>query len=152
MTGPGLRAAGRRAGGESGFTLLEVLVAFVIAALALGMLFEGALTGLRASQVSAQRREALLLARDHLAELGRGEGLTERETGGDDGRGFHWHLSVRPLASAPLSRGAMEDASHTPQMQAKLFAVGITESWGEGEAARQVRLDTQRLSVQPVAP
>ena len=43
---------------QSGFTLLEVMIAFVIAALAIGALFGGTVSGLNATSVAARYDEA----------------------------------------------------------------------------------------------
>ena len=78
--------------GERGFTLLEVLVAFVIAAVALSLLARAAIDGVRAAHLSGQYAEALARARSHL------EGLqmppVPGDFQGDEGVGFHWHLHV----------------------------------------------------------
>src|ERR1700722_17540423 len=94
--------------GERGFTLLEVLIAFIIAALALGVMFEASLGGLRASEAASHYQEALSLARSHLASVST-VGLAGRELFGDFGRGFHWTLLIVPAGPATLPRGPDED-------------------------------------------
>jgi general secretion pathway protein I len=129
---------------ERGFTLLEVLVAFIIAALALGVMFEAVLGGLRATESASHYEEALSLARSHLASVS-GVAIAPRELSGDDGRGFHWALRIKPVGTITLPRGADEDASQGPQAQATLYSVSITESWHGDGGERQVRLDSARL-------
>jgi len=55
------------ASGNDGFTLLEVLVAFVVAALALGVLFDASLSGLRLATSTEHHGQAIARARSHLA-------------------------------------------------------------------------------------
>jgi general secretion pathway protein I len=136
---------GGRSAGESGFTLLEVLIAFIIAALALGVMFEAALGGLRATESASHFQEALSLARSHLASVGN-VGLAGREVSGDDGRGFHWALRIKPVGTVTLPRGPDEDPSQGPQAQATLYSVSITETWQGDGGERQVRLDSARLA------
>jgi general secretion pathway protein I len=130
---------------EHGFTLLEVLVAFVIAALALGVMFEAALGGLRASDTASHYQEALSLARSHLASAS-AAALAGREISGDDGRGFRWTVRIRPVGTVTLPRGADEDPSQGPQAQTTLYAISVTESWRGDGGERQVRLDSARLA------
>jgi general secretion pathway protein I len=140
----GATGAARRR--ERGLTLLEVLIAFAIAALALGVMFEGALGGLRASHVAADYQVATALARSHLAALGNGTGMTAREQEGDEGDGFHYQIKISPAASARLARSELETAQGTPPLVAQLFAVTVIVSWKKDGARREVRLDTQRLA------
>ncbi len=136
---------GGRTTGENGFTLLEVLIAFIIAALALGVMFEAALGGLRATESASHFEEALSLARSHLASVG-STPLAGRELSGDDGRGFHWALRIRPVGTVTLPRDADEDPSQGPQAQATLYAVSVTETWKGDGGERQVHLDSARLA------
>ncbi len=131
---------------ERGLTLLEVVVAFAIAALALGVLFDGALSGLRAARVASDYQMATALARSHLAALGSGAGLTALEQEGEDGDGFHFRIKVAPGATTTLGRSDIELAQGTPPMQATLFAVSVVESWTKDGSPREVRLETQRLA------
>ena len=91
--------------GERGFTLLEVLVAFIIAALALGVMFEAALGGLRSTETASHYQEALSLARSHLASINAAP-LGGRGVSGDDGRGFHWSVRIKPAGTITLPRRA----------------------------------------------
>ena len=135
-----------RSAPENGFTLLEVLVAFVIAALALGVLFGGGVDGLRATGVADRTEQALSRARSHLATVGRGVALRSTTQEGEDGSGFHWSLRIAPTQSAP---------SGTKQGSPRLvlYSVRVTESWSDnnsgGDRTRAVVLRTQRLGSEP---
>jgi general secretion pathway protein I len=129
---------------QRGFTLLEVLIAFVIAALALGVMFDAALGGLRATQTAGHYQEALSLARSHLAGVTTGS-LAGRELSGDDGSGFHWRLRIAPRGTVTLARGPDEDPSQGPVARATLYSVSVTETWQGDGGERRVELDTARL-------
>ena len=132
---------------DAGFTLLEVLVAFVIAALALGVLFEGAVEGLRSTRVSDRTEEALTRARSHLATVGHGVALRPTTQEGEDGTSFHWSLRIVPEQSAAGSGGPQ-----APRLV--LYAVQVTETWPDGssgDGTRAVVLRTERLGTQPAS-
>ena len=118
--------------GERGFTLLEVLVAFVIAALALGVLFRGTIDGLYGAQTAARYEEAVTRAQSHLAALTAGS-LAPGDRQGDDGNGFHWRERITPVeTTAP----------------AALYAVSVAVSWTDG-SRRTVELDSERIGAAP---
>lgn len=128
---------------ERGFLLLEVLIAFIIAILALGVLFRATGDGLRTSQQAQDYEEAVVRARSHLAMATRGGSLMPGTWNGDDGGGYHWRLHVTPLAQTvarPIGG---------PPVPLALYEVSVEVRWGDGEHARTVRLDTERIG-QPV--
>ncbi len=116
----------------AGFTLLEVLVAFIIAALALALLAKGGIDGLRASSLSGQYQEALARAQSHLAAAVNTPQAGDRQ--GDDGDGFHWHVRIVPLAHIVIPTGPVT-----------LLAVSVAISWG-GRPGRSVQLDTEQVA------
>uniref|UniRef100_UPI00054D93B3 PulJ/GspJ family protein n=1 Tax=Komagataeibacter kakiaceti TaxID=943261 RepID=UPI00054D93B3 len=99
---------------DSGFTLLEVLVAFAIAALSLAAMWQSGVDGWRATRMAERSMEALSRARSHLAVVGHGLAIRPLSQGGEDGDGFYWRLRITPTQSI----GRMT-----------LYAVEITESW-----------------------
>jgi general secretion pathway protein I len=126
-----------------GFTLLEVLIAFVIAALALGVMFQAAVGALRASHTAAQYDEAVARARSHLAMATNGGALMPGDWNGDDGGGYHWRLHVAPIASTTAHAAA---GSSVPLV---LYSVSVTVSWPDGDQSREVRLVSEQIG-QPV--
>ena len=60
---------------DAGFTLLEVIVAFAIASLALVGLFQAGSGGVFAVDTAARAEEALQRAQSHLAAVGRDAAL-----------------------------------------------------------------------------
>jgi len=133
---------------ESGFTLIEVLVAFVIAALAMGALYAGTVSGLNATSVAGKYDEAVSLARSHLAALGRGEPIALQERSGAEGEGFTWHLRIRRHDSRVLTLSDQDRANDVKPATAILYDVIVTESWKAGGRERQVTLATRRFDVQ----
>src|ERR1051325_9500292 len=83
----------------AGFTLLEVLIAFIIAALAISEVMQAVGTSLASSRTAAHYQEAVSRARSRLDVAMHGMALAPADTQGDDGGGFHWHLRVTPAAS-----------------------------------------------------
>lgn len=118
---------------SGGFTLLEVLVAFVIAALALSVLYRGATAGLLSARVATQYEEATSRARSRLATIGHGSAIVPGEQSGDDGSGFRWRTRVSVLQSAPRTAGNAPVAT--------LYAVSVSIEWG----SRSFQLDSERL-------
>ncbi len=132
---------------DAGFTLLEVLVAFVIAALAMGALFGGTVSGLDATSVAARYDEAISLARSHLASIGHGAAVAVQETSGAEGEGFTWHLRVREAGSRQLGLSDQDRANDLKPSRAVLYDIVVTESWKAGGRQRQVSLATRRFDV-----
>jgi general secretion pathway protein I len=131
--------------GDRGFTLLEVLVAFIIAALALGELFSVAAADLRSVAVAGRYEEALSRARSHLAATGLGGTLAPGEQQGEDGGGYHWVVRTSQVAVGALpDSGASLPAPQAPRPA--LYVVAASVSWREGGQARSVRLTTERVA------
>ncbi len=129
-----------RAPEGNGFTLLEVVVALVIAALALVGLFRAAGGGLFAVDTAARAEEGVQRAQSHLAAIGHDAALVEGESSGDDGGGYRWTLRVRPLAKQQVP--APDGISSTTTI---LFAVEVAISWPGHAGERSVLLRTLRL-------
>ena len=129
--------AGVRA--DRGFTLLEVMIALIIAALAVGVLLQGAVGGVRAVQAASGYEEALARARSRLAALD-GAPLMPGTRQGDDGAGYHWHERIAQIAATPGGNVTLPVA---------LYAVSVAISWRSGRQNRSVQLDTERLTATP---
>jgi general secretion pathway protein I len=128
------------AAGDSGFTLLEVVVALAIAGLALVGLFRAGSGGLFAVDAATRAEEAVQRAQSHLAAIGRNAALTAGEFTGDDGGGYRWRLRVTPVNS----RQALGPDGVTPAAST-LFDVEVAISWPARAGERSVALRTLRL-------
>ncbi len=128
----------KREGGNGGFTLLEVLVAFTVLAISLGVLFEIFSTGMRASRSAEEYTRATLHAESKLATIGIEQELEEGESSGEYGDGYAWHVGVRPYR---LDEEEAEGVA--PPIEA--YEVIVTVSWGRGSSDRSISLTTLRL-------
>lgn len=124
---------------SGGFTLLEVVVALAIAALALVGLFQAGSGGLFAVDTAARVQEAVQRAQSHLAAVGRDAALVQGDFTDDDGGGYRWRLRVRPVATRQvLTVGTNANATET------LFDVEVAISWPGHSGDRSVVLKTLR--------
>ncbi|PKU22602.1 type II secretion system protein [Telmatospirillum siberiense] len=128
---------------DDGFTLLEVLVAFVIAAAALGLLFNAAGDGIAAVDRAGRTEEAVSRAKSHLAALGRDVALADGTFEGDDGGGYRWRIRVTPVATS--TPPDMAPSGGVRQRSLSLYAIEITLSWTDGGQDREVVLRSERL-------
>ena len=139
-------ATGRkgRSAGERGFTLIEVLIAFLIAALAVAALMHVTTGAVTSSRVAGRYDEAVARAQSHLAALSASP-LADNDRQGDEGGGFHWRVQV---AAAGIANPARQ-FSAVPQGAIILYRVTVTISWTEADRSRAVQLNSARLG--PVA-
>lgn len=121
---------------ERGFTLIEVIVAFAIVALAMSALFQIFSTGLRSSVVTENYNMAVLLADSKLAGIGIEEPLEAGDQSGTFDNGFRWETNVRPYddGGSTFTPGAIQ-----------AFEVTVTVKWGGVVRERTVSLATLRL-------
>lgn len=129
MSGPGK---------PDGFTLIEVLVAFTIMALVLGVLLQTFATGLRSLGTAQSYTTAALQARSKLAEIGPVLPLEAGEQAGELADGFAWRARIEPYAPA-----VPEGVPGGPRLSG--YEVEVTVSWSGG---REVSLTTLRLAPQ----
>jgi prepilin-type N-terminal cleavage/methylation domain-containing protein len=129
--------------GACGFTLLEVLVALMIATLGLGAMFQAAAGGLRNGAAASRYTDALSRARSHLDSAG--VHLMSGDQQGDDGDGFRWRVLTRAVGSTGRqdSAGRAVDAD---TLVVTLYAITVWISWSDGTRGRLVRLDSARLA------
>lgn len=125
--------------------LLEVLVAFVIAALALVVLYNAGVTGLRSTAAAAHYEQAVARARSRLTLAEHASPLTAGNWTGDDGGGYFWQVRVAPIASTtvrPVSALTLAGSANVPLT---LFAITVRVSWRDADATRVVQLDTEEI-------
>ena len=131
-----------RSSGERGFTLVEVLVAFLIAATALGSIFSLLGTSTRGTAGLEARMLAAIEARGLLARLGPDLSLAPGEQEGEIEGGGRWRITIDEANSAEDTdrRGRSRDARSDSGYVLLDVMVAVERSDG-GEA----RLRTFRL-------
>lgn len=131
---------------QSGFTLLEVMLAFVLLSTAMALLIAMLSNGLRQVRQAQDETEATLFAQSLFEQAGTLEslkpGVREGELAG--GR-YRYRLTVERIADplpAPTSPG--QGASPESLDSAQLFRIVLQMEWGEGRAAQRLRFVTLR--------
>jgi prepilin-type N-terminal cleavage/methylation domain-containing protein len=137
----GVRPDGR--GCQRGFSLLEVLIALVIAGIALATVFQAAAETIRSSTTTAHYQQAVSRARSHIDGIG--ANLVAGDQEGDDGGGFRWHTLVRVVDSTGKQDTTGKPVPNTDSLIITLYAVTVWIVWRDGPHERMVRLDSQRL-------
>jgi len=127
---------------QRGYTLIEVVVAFAVLALALTLLL-GTLSGAaRQVRVSADAGRAALYARSLLDQTGIGEPLeTGRRNGEFENGRYRWTLEVAPYADPSKP----PDGMFQPGMP-RLLRLALTVEWGDAGPRQRLQLQSLRLS------
>ena len=126
---------------ERGFTLIEVLVAFVILALSLTVLLRIFSGGLRNVEVSSDYARAVLVAQAQLAAAGVSEPLELGETRGEWDQRFRWRRRVEPYVPGDVETPLPESVT--------AYHITVEVDWDNGTQQRHISLSSLRLSTAP---
>jgi general secretion pathway protein I len=133
---------------QSGFSLIEVLVAFAILAVSLGVLMQIFSRASLTTAASAQYRRAAGLATARLEAVGSAIPLEPGTASGDPEDGMAWELSMVPLegdAQAQAHLGIPRDDGLGFAPPAMPYRVMVSVLWRDGARARRLTLSTLRL-------
>jgi len=133
---------------QRGFSLLEILVAFSIMAIALGVLLNIFSSGLRNATVSEDYTAAVQIAEAMIAMPGVEGPLQSGQASGVVNDKYRWDLTVTPFVLTA-------EGIDTQAIPAQLFMVTASVSWGgqnrRGGGARQFELTKLKLAGVAVA-
>ena len=117
---------------QRGFSLLEVMLALTLLALAMGLLLAMLSGGLRQVSVAERETEAALHAQSILDALGTLEPVVPGHREGETGdKRYRWTLDVAKAEDpAPLNPGELAPASGL-QGGPELYRVALVVAWGE---------------------
>ncbi|MBK1722103.1 type IV pilus modification PilV family protein [Thiocystis violacea] len=121
---------------ERGFSLLEVLVAFAILAISLGVMMQIFSRATITTIASAQYSQAATLAESVLNEVGGDLPLEEGSSSGETPSGFQWELTIQAV---DVSDQYFTEPPATP------YRVISTVLWHDAGRARSLSLQTLRL-------
>jgi general secretion pathway protein I len=130
-----------RPDGEAGFTVVEVVVALTILALALGVLLNVMSNSIRQTGQAETIAEAGTLAQSLLAKIGTELPLRDGQITGQSDRGFRWRVQIDAYGDG-TDRREWPVAAH--QILAEVL-------WSDGLQERSLVLTTLRLGPKEAA-
>lgn len=122
---------------QSGFTLIEVLVAFLMLTFALGAVYESFFLGTYGVMRAERQAQALALAQSALERTGVETPLKPGETVSSPVQDYEVRVTVAPHKSASGSSAGLGF---------KLYEVEVRTLWKERSNIRQLSLHTLKLA------
>ncbi|MEQ1528054.1 MAG: prepilin-type N-terminal cleavage/methylation domain-containing protein [Methylococcales bacterium] len=125
--------------GQQGFSLLEILIAFSILALSLGILLKIFSAGVNTAVVAEEYSAAVQIAESVIAKTGLETRLQPGESSGVENDKYKWWVSVQPFITG-LS------TADPKTITTSLFKIKVIVSWGgDSEDDRQIELVSLRI-------
>ena len=122
---------------ETGFSLIEVLVALTIMAISLGLIFQIFSGGLKRVDASGNNFRAMLQAEALMNDLGSNLPLREGVQQGSTDQGFDWKIEINPYEPE------MGDVDVAIPL-GELYEISIRVSWQSGLREQEVTLRSLR--------
>lgn len=131
---------------QAGFTLLEVMLAFVLLSTAMALLIAMLSNGLRQVRQAQDETQATLFAQSLFEQTGTLETLKPDVRDGEFAGGrYRYRLTVERIPD-PLPASALPGRGAAPESldSAQLFRLSLQVAWGEGAAAQRLDFVTLR--------
>ena len=135
------RSAPKIPGKSGGFTLLEVLLAFVIFALSFTTILEILAASMRSTTRARTYSEAALLAQSLIDMVGTDIPLTHSSMGGDAPGGYSWQMSISPYQPRNDEDRTLELSELSGTV---LFWVDLDLNWGSERRPQLAHFSTVR--------
>ena len=119
---------------QSGFTLLETLVALSVLAISLGVIYQIFGTSLRNMQYTKEYSYAQMLAESKLSELGKGIPVQEGRYEGSFDQKYTWKINVKPYPSGSDNEVISK------------FRIDFIVLWDSSRGQRSIEITTHRLT------
>ena len=123
---------------QGGFTLLEVLVAFIVFVLIFGAVLDALGMAMRNTRRSAEVSEAALWAQSKLDAVGTVDELEEGSDSGEFNQHYRWQLDVQKQ-EVERTDGVSPDS-----FPVELYRVELVVSWGDRNRRREQSFVTLR--------
>jgi general secretion pathway protein I len=123
-----------RARAQQGFSLLEVIAAIMLLAIAFTALMKVAGASIRLTQNATDHSEAAMWARSMLDSAFVGEPITAGTTSGRFDRKFRWQLKVTPWSQTAAPNAPMQ-----------LYQLDLDVMWGSAAHPRSSHFRTLRV-------
>ncbi|SFN17325.1 type IV pilus modification PilV family protein [Dokdonella immobilis] len=145
-------------GRARGFTLIEMIAAFVIFAIAVGALMQILTMSMNNARRSADETRAALWAQTLLDNVGVGERVEAGSSHGEFDRSYRWEMQIDQIDPELVVANASEPSGNpvnaAPAVaagaallpQIDLFHVVLTVIWGDGSHERQAQFSTLRTA------
>ncbi|MDP3331038.1 MAG: type II secretion system protein [Methylococcaceae bacterium] len=129
---------------QAGFSLLEILIAFSILALSLGILLKIFSSGVNTAQVAEEYTVAVQIAESLIAETGVTTPLQAGESSGVELQRYQWLISVTPYTLDFANVTSKKSDTDTGEIPLSLFKVRVVVTWGDDN--RQFELTKLKLA------
>ncbi|TCV92011.1 general secretion pathway protein I [Luteibacter rhizovicinus] len=126
-----------------GFSLLEVIAAIAILAIAFAALMQVAGSSMSLTARAGERTQAALRARSMLDSAFVMEPLREGSSEGRFDDTYRWRMTVTPWQAAASGNGVPQDASR------RLYRLDLDVLWGGDNNERSARFSTLRMGAPP---
>lgn len=127
-----------------GFSLIELLAAFVVFAIGFGVMMEMTSSSLRNARVGAEMTEVALWAQSKLDIAGIDAPIKPGAASGEFDRKYRWEMNITEWQ--PPEDAAQLDVTGVAPIE--LYQIELIVRWGQGERERHARFVTLR-AIQP---
>ena len=132
---------------HDGFSLLEILVAFSIMAVALTIVLRIFGSGVNAAVVSEEYSLAVQIAESLMARVGVETPLQAGEMTGVEVDKYEWLIRISPVVTPQPSMSKFKSQQETEQAapSVQLMSVNVRVVWGEDDRRRSLLLNSLKL-------
>ncbi len=125
---------------SDGFTLIETLIAMMILATSLIVIFQLFSGGLKAGRLSDEYTRAVFHAKEKMEEILLTEELADGAAYGEFGSDFKWRAEIRYIEPSE------ESEDKKKQAPVDMFRITVDVSWHKGDSEKHFEISTIKIA------